>query len=236
MTLLSTIQDVADQIGLPRPSAVISSTDQSVRTLLALANLEGRILLKRHQWSALQKEATFVTLAAQDQGAISTIAPGFDYILNETEWNRSQFRPLGGPLSPQDWQQLKAFSATGPYPMFRIWQGHLYLQPAPAAGLTGAFEYMSLNWCQSSGGTGQSGWAADTDTGVLDETLMGMGVKWRFLQSKGLGYDEAFRDYEMMVNQAIARDGGRKRFNLAAEAGDYSPLNSVIAPDGNWMV
>ena len=40
MTLLSICQDAADTIGIPRPAAVISSSDPVVRRLLGLANLE----------------------------------------------------------------------------------------------------------------------------------------------------------------------------------------------------
>ena len=36
MSLLTLIQDAADIIGLPRPEAVISSTDQNVITLWAI--------------------------------------------------------------------------------------------------------------------------------------------------------------------------------------------------------
>ena len=45
--------------------------------MLALANVEGQTLAKRTRWQALIKEATHTTLAATDQGAIETLAPGF---------------------------------------------------------------------------------------------------------------------------------------------------------------
>jgi hypothetical protein len=50
--------------------------------------------------------------------------------------------------------------------------------------------------------------AADSDVGILDETLMEMGVTWRFKQSHGLIYDEDFRQYQMELRQAISRAGG----------------------------
>jgi hypothetical protein len=36
MTLLTLVQNASDTIGLPRPSAVVSSTDGNVRTLLVI--------------------------------------------------------------------------------------------------------------------------------------------------------------------------------------------------------
>ena len=36
----------------------------------------------------------------------------------------------------------------------------ILINPAPSAGHTFAYEYMSKNWCESSGGTDQAAWAA----------------------------------------------------------------------------
>lgn len=236
MTLLSVIQDVSDRIGLPRPAAGISSNDQSVRTLIALANKEGKMLAKRWSWQALQKEYTWTTLAATKQFTIATAIPDFDYLIEETIYNRSQFRQLGGPLDPQEWQRLKANNALGPYPQYRVQGGDLNMIPTPTAGATAALEYYSKNWCASASGTGQSAWAADSDVGVLSEDLMSAGIEWRYREAKGLGYDEVFRDYEQLVNNAIARDGGKRTLVLDASDMEYDPRRSVAPPDGSWQV
>ena len=44
MSLLTMIGDVCEQIGLLRPNIVLSSLDQQVKQLLAMANREGREL------------------------------------------------------------------------------------------------------------------------------------------------------------------------------------------------
>lgn len=234
MALLDLLQNVADEIGLTRPSAIVSSTDQTTRTLLALANREGKILAKRWAWQAMIKTYTFNTVASQVQFAIADKISDFDYLIHETWWLRGQKRPMGGPLSPQDWEQLLGNAALGPYPSFRVLGGNFEMLPVPSAGISAAFEYKSTSWCQSSGGTGQAAWAADTDTGILSEDTMAMGIKWRFKQAKGMAYDEDFRDYEEQVANAIAREGGRRTLDLDAGSMEYNPQRSVIAPDGNW--
>lgn len=231
MSLLTIVQDAADLLSLPRPPAVASSTNTQVRQLLALANREGHILSRR-SWRALEREATHTTVAAELQGALTTLMPGLRYPLNATQWNRTQQEPLGGPLTPREWQALKAFTVTGPYQDFRIREGNFYLIPAPPAGETLAFEYVSNYWCQSEGGTDQSRWAADTDVGVLDEELMTMGVQWRYLRAKGFDYSEEFTDYEMAVNDALARDGNRRVLRLDRD--DVDPHPQIRAPIGSW--
>lgn len=232
MSLLTIVQDAADLVGIARPSAVAGGTDTTVRRLYALAKVEGISLMQRHQWSALITEASLTTLAAEDQGAIETIAPGFSWWVGDTIWNRTKTLPIQGPLSPSDWQERKAQSFSGPYSQFRIKNGHLHMQPAPTAGQSIKFEYGSRYWCQSSGGTGKETWSADTDTGVLSEHLMALGLRWRFLQMRGLDYGEAFRSYEMEVGNAIGRDGAKRTLSLDEGCSDHA--RGIMVPDGNW--
>lgn len=232
MSLLTLIQDTADITGVPRPTAVLSSTDTQVRQLLSLANREGRSLQQRHDWTVLQKTATLVTLAAEEQGAIASIAADYDRQANESIWNRSQQERVGGPLTPIDWQLLQAATVSGPYQDFRISEGKLFFYPAPPAGETVAFDYVSKNWCQSAGGTGQSRWGADDDIGILSEDLMHIGIVWRWKQQKGMDYAEDFRTYETELAHMMARDGGRRVLSMDEDAYEYYP--TIRAPVGSW--
>ncbi len=105
--------------------------------------------------------------------------------------------------------------------------------PVPTAGHTVAFDYMSNLWCQSSGLVAQSAWAADTDTGILDEDLMCLGLHWRWLRSKGLAYAEQFNEYERQVNDAMARDGGHAWLNMS---GYRYHRSSPFVQEGSWSL
>jgi hypothetical protein len=86
----------------------------------------------------------------------------------------------------------------------------MLIYPTPTATETIAFEYVSNQWCESSGGTDQSSWAADTDNLLLDEDLYISGLKWRFLRAIGEPYlDEKF-EYDNMYISKIGNDGGRQ--------------------------
>ena len=231
MSLLTLIQNSCDTIGLTRPTVVIASTDQNVRTLLALAQTEGRELLDRYSWPATQIEKTHTSLAAESQGVMTTLAPGFSYITSSTFWDRSLTQPVVGPLSPIEWQALKARTATGPYSSYRLFGGKLYAYPAPPAGNTWVFEYQSTYFCQSSSGTNQSAWAADSDVGVLDENLMELGVIWRFKKKNGLDYSEDFRSYEQKLANEMSRAGGRRVLDMSSSG---SAMSGVYIPEGSW--
>lgn len=234
MTLLSIVQDVCNECALPQPSTVISNTDGTVRQLLALSNRSGKMLAQRGAWQELSQSATIVTLAAELQGAIETLLPGFNWYVYQTMWNRSLRTRVWGPLYPAEWQFLKAGTITGPFPDFRIQNKNLYMLPIPTAGQTIGLEYMSRNWCQSSGGTGKEKWSVDTDVGTLSEDLLTMDLIWRFKAAKGFDYAEDFRQADMAINNALARSGGKQILNMGEQNRYANTQFGVSAPDGSW--
>ena len=64
-------------------------------------------------------------MAANKQGDLETLAPGFDRLRGTTLWDRTANQRLL-PIDDRGWQQWKAAVVTGPYPRYRIWQGDLY--------------------------------------------------------------------------------------------------------------
>lgn len=219
MTLLTMVQGACDLIALPEPVSVVSNSDAAIRILRACAQLEGRQLARRWTWQRLARKATFTSVAAETQtGAIPADFDG--RFLANTFWNTTLHRVVPGPLDPQEWQQRVSSVGQGPYPAFRIQGNALLMNPPPVAGETHTFEYVTRNFCASSAGTEQSAWTADTDTGLLDEELMLLGLIWRFKQSRGMDYAEDMRTYELEVTQAISRDGSRRTVNLSGDC-DY---------------
>ena len=156
---LSIVQTICNRIGINAPTQAVGSNDQQVINLVALLNEEGQELAARHQWVALIQEATYTTLAQEDQGLMETIAPGLGYIINDTIWNRSLRRPVFGPRNPQTWQQQKAFAINGPWSSFRVKGNHLYMFPVPVAGQTCVFEYTTRNWLTDSTGVPMRGYS-----------------------------------------------------------------------------
>lgn len=225
--------NAAKRLNLSAPSSVIGNTNKEVIQLLNLADEEGVDLAQRYRWQRLVNESTFTSVATESQGAITTIAGSdFGWICNDTVWNRTRNRRMF-PIDDVQWQGLKSNTITGPDEYFRIRGNNFIVIPTMTAGHTVAFEWVSKNWCQSSGGTGQSSWAADADTGILDENLMIQGLIWRFKKYKGLDYAEDFSQYESMVSNAIARDGAKKRLSTTG-AITTRFLDRKSVSEGSW--
>lgn len=236
--VLQIIQTACKRIGLTAPSTAVGATDLQVIQLTALANEEGKELAARYLWTALIREATFTSLAAEDQGAIAgNIVPTADamaYIVNETIWNRSRAYPMAGPTSGPRWQSEKAFGISGPFARYRIRNNHLYLLPAPEAGQTIAFEYKTENWVSALLGTAKDEFALDDDYPLLDSNIITQGVVWRFKQAKGLEYSQDFQKYELAVADAIARDGTKAILSMnGPREANFQPYVTIPLTDWN---
>lgn len=232
MSLLTMIQGVTRKIGVAVPTAIVTSTDEQILRLLSVANDEGKELAQRHDWQVLVNEATHTTLATESQGLITTIAGAdFLHIIPDTVYNRSLSRQLM-PVTPRQWQQMKSNNITGPNLYYLLRGNYLRILPTPAAGDTLAFEWASKNWCETSGGTGQSEWGADSDVGRLSEDIMGLGVVWRWKRINGFDYAQEFQSYETQVQQAIARDGVKPNLSLRGQTLSYG--NNRNLPDGSF--
>jgi hypothetical protein len=230
LSLVSVVQAVAARLALAQPAAVAGSTDRQVLQLLALANEEGEALARSYPWQAIRKEQTFVTTATQPQAA--ALPADFDRFVPNSFFNRSTRRPMTGPITPRQhqWIQDQPVYSTV-YLAFIERTGQFLIDPTPAAGDTIAYEYLSNQWAKSAGGAGQTKYLADTDLSFLDEELITLGLRWRFLRAKGLDYAEEMATYEREVERAQARDGGATALTLAPQPIDP---NRVNIPDGNF--
>lgn len=235
MSLLTMAQDAADRIGIPRPSSLIGGTDQQAKAFLAAANQEGKELARRHPWQALIKETTFTTVAQAIQ--TSAIPADFDRIIEGSMFNRTQTRPVVGPLTPQRWQQLQSTLSAAVWDAFRIRGDEILFEPVPTAGETIAYEYVTKYWCASAGDSApdQAAFAVDSDIVWLDEEAMTRGIHWRFLRANRLDYAEEFRLYEEEVARLIGRDGGETILDLSAPELGRAVYDPYI-DDSGWSL
>lgn len=235
MTLLSIAQSISLRTLAQTITSAAGSPDPRVLQLVEAINEEGQELSSKYTWQALTREATFSAVAVESQGSITTLTgTDFNFIINETMWNRSQRRPVFGPKSDDEWQQLKAQFMQGPWIQFRLRSNQLLFLPVPSAGDQIYFEWMSKNWCtDTTGVTKKSAMTVDTDIGILDERLLTLGGLWRWKQMNKLDYAEDKEKYDEAIDDAMTRDGAKPTLNLYGAQTDIYP--GVVIPAGNWL-
>lgn len=226
MSLLTIVQEVAGSLNLPVPTSVVGNTSPDAILFLNLAKREGRELARRHDWQAITVEHTWTTTATVAQSL--ALPSAYDRLPPDVEiWDRTADSRLFGPVPSNEWMRLHSGVNGGIAGWWRIIGGVLNVYPAPTAGKTFALEYISKNWCESSGGTDQSTWQADADVALLKEDLIALGLTWRWLRAKGMDYAEEMATYEREVEKAASRDRGLRVMTARkASSDDYPPQPS----------
>ncbi len=213
-TVLQIIQGTADLIGLPRPISAVESTDQQARQLLALLR-ETLDEMHDREWQRPTREWEFTTVAAelQPDGIDPAVVRTF---INGSFFNRTTNQRLIGPLSPQEWQAIKAFPpASGIYLSWRLRENGFLVTPIPPAGQTVTYEFITDVKVRN-GSTEKLDVTLDTDVPMLNNTLVALGLRWRFLKAKGFDYAEDLATYERRFALLLAQDGGAPTLNTAA--------------------
>lgn len=234
MTMLTLVQNFCRRTNLAVPTTVFGSTDTQVLQIMALLEEEGNDLSGRGDWEGLTNEATHTTVATESQGAITTIASNnFRYIKNGTFWDRTLILPVG-VIGNADWQSAQALTLTGPRYHVRLRGGNLLSNPVPTAGNTWAFEYISYNWIlDNDGTTGKQYFTEDTDTFLVPEAILMVGLRWRWKKEKGLDYEEDFKTYEGLVADALSRNGLSPVLQMDNRSKGQVP--GICTPQGNWL-
>lgn len=210
-TAATIISDVARELGLVTSAVAdpFASSDQNVLLLTVLLKPTGREIVRLHPWSHLQREATFNTVNGTPSYALAT---DFGRFLDATMWNRTQADNVPGSLTPQQWQQTKAWTSLGVFKTLRLWGDLLYLDPTPTAAEAIYYEYISRNW-------GAAAFAKDvptaaTDVVQFDPHLFGRALKLRFLQAKGFDTTAALDDFNDALSLAKGQDGAAPTLSL----------------------
>jgi hypothetical protein len=233
MTLLTICQDAADELKISRPSAVVGSSQTDSQLLFRYANRVGLRLMKSVAWQAIRMEKTFTGLAGETQTGI--LPADFDRFVPETFWDRTNVHLVTGPIGAVQWQGLKANSySDDTRPKFIYRGSDVLIIPALGGGESLAFEYVSQNWAQSSGGTGRAKFQADTDTALLSEELITLGVKLLYLTDDGQPNATAQADFEDYLNNLIQNDQPGAGILLAADIfGGGRHFSGAPSVDGN---
>lgn len=233
MTLLTALNDVQRLVALPVTSSIVADGQETQNLLYALSNRSAKALMRRHIWPALRREHTWTMSLASLQA--SGKPTDFGRMVSSTMWNRTSDRQIGGPIDEKEWGIAygRPFtSSIAQYFMLRYDGLHIF--PAPSAADTGAYEYMiNTPVLASDGVTYKTDFSADTDSFVLDEEMLLLDVRWRWLQSRGLDYAEAMRDAELRIQSEINAKRGIRALSLAPP--DIDELGEGLIPETGFV-
>lgn len=200
--------DAAIEIGLGAIPDLYGSADPNIVQLRALLKSCGQELTHKKNWTHLRKEWEFTTIQGQSQYAMPV---DFHNMLDQTGWNRTNRLPMGGPLSPQEWQFLKSRLVGVTWTvLFRPMNQQITLFPDvnTPGGYDIVFEYISKYWVVPNGQTAATAEEPTANSDVLwfDRLLLLRMLKMKFLRAKGLDQTAAELEFKETFDQVAGDD------------------------------
>lgn len=142
--------------------------------------------------------------------------PDFETITDNTHWDKTKHWQMLGPEDAQQWQWLKSgYISTGPRIRWRILGGQFQIWPPYNTQEYLGFEYRSRGFVRSVTDQVKNSFTADTDTTVLDDTVMVLATKLKYFQIKSFDTTSLMQDYIRYLNIAKANDKGSATLSFA---------------------
>ena len=226
------INRAAVEAGLFPEGDPVASSDESYVQLRYLLDGAGQELVELHPWQGLIKPYQVIT--QHDDTGIYPLPDDFGYMIDQTGWERSNTRPMGGPLTPQDWTYLKGRDLVSQSinASFRLADNELQIYPNDPVmpGLDINFEYINRNWVvESSGVIYRDTIGNSTDTILFDANMVVKFLKAKFLEAKGFDSTMARNEFAMLFEARTGKDAGAPVLNASFSSRGEPYLNGFYS-------
>lgn len=223
MTILSSSQAAIAQLVGRRPAAVVSSNDEICVEITAIAQEAATDIAKAHDWQNLTQFHTITSdgssaypfptdydrmVQATDLYDPQNWCWGYWHVTDVGQWLQMTNR-ADGLLTPGAWT---------------IRGNKFHFLPAPAAGQSAIFPYISNAIFRDRDGAPKAEITRDDDVFVLDERLLTLAIIWRWLALKRMDYQQEIEDYNIAFSQESTRDKGSRVIRSKPRlSGDFRP-------------
>ena len=209
MSVLSAAQSAGIRLLGVKPATLFTASDAFAMELAELANEVATDIGQVHDWRKLQLLATI----PGDAVAIAFSLPSdYDRMPKKAEvhslnWKTANFRRV---RDQDEWIYLQANLISGMPGNWIILGGKMQIFPPMPIGETARFYYASKNIVavDAASAGSKTTFTTDFDVFVLNERLLTLGLIWRWRSQKRMEYAEDMKNYELALEQEIAKDKG----------------------------
>lgn len=224
MTVLSVCQEAAVKLNQSQPASVFSTTDPFAAELALCAKEAAEAIVEAHDW---QKLITLATLSGDASTLAFDLPTDYGRMLKKADvhsatWQGSMFRAAA---DLDDWLYLNDAGFSGSPGTWVIFGGQFRVYPAMATGETARFYYISNVIVTGS----KTAFSADSDSFLLSEKLLRLGVVWRWRSNKRMEYAEDLKNFEIALSEETGKDKGSKILKIGRRR---TPSDVTIAYPG----
>jgi len=235
-TILQEVQDACAQLNLVKPQGVFDTNDENALIMANYANLLGEMLQDFAEWQQFYKLFTVMG----DATATSFALPAdFNRFTNDTGWSYSKRRPVI-ILNQQQWAAIKSWLSQSFFvnPACTLMSDKLEFMMAPGLAEKITFEYTSKNWVIDGNDPNTTKQFIDNnaDVPMHDRILFTLGLKIKWLESRGMNTMGPQQDFNERIKQLTMRN--RMAQQLSLNGGTFTGFRYIDnfwnAPDVNF--
>ena len=225
MNLKEMLNEVLAQSTFLARDSFVGSVDPDDKQMVAIANMVRDEIKDFFPWMALR---TSLEVELQDGQTTYTMPNDYGTMVPGSMWEVNGSRPVDGPIADGRWYQLKYSSLTSAGTIRVRFYGNKLQVADVQAGKKFSIEYISKWVVRSDVGAGKERFTADTDTFLLDDQMLIMGVKAGWADAKEMAQADKWKMmFFSKMNREIAKEqGGQKIGNrgYSVRRDPYYPL------------
>jgi len=197
-------------------TAGLDNTYSIVGTSIPQDSYVDEVLTSASLTSSQLASATSVAGSVTFSKTIYPLPSDYETITDNTHWDKTKHWQMLGPVDAQQWQWLKSgYISTGPRVRWRILGNTFQIWPPYNTQEYLGFEYRSKGWVRSAANVVKNSFTADTDTSVLDDTIIVLATKLKYFQIKSFDTTALQQDYQRYLSVAKANDKGSATLSFA---------------------
>lgn len=208
MTLVTMLNNVLMQSGFLKKGSFTTGDDPDDDQMVAIANRAAYEIFNFYKWEPLRN---VYTINFQEGQEVYTLPEDYQDMMPNSAWELEGERPVDFPVPDNMWFMYKFTNwGDGGTVRARKYGNQIeVIQPTGSEGFQ--FEYISKWPIKSEGGQRKEFFTADTDTWMLDDMLLILGIQAHWQQAKLMpSYPEHYANYMNKMKEAIGRANGSR--------------------------
>lgn len=208
MAILAALQSASIRLIGRKPATFFGSSNQFEIELCDLVNEAAQDVAKYQDWQALVRIATI-----NGDGVTKLFDLPADYdrmglvsdVQDQTNWVFGYY-PFSD-INTYLFQEARGFT---PLPGgWIIYGSEMRFSPAPATSVA-QFPYVSKNWARPQSGADTAAFTLDTDSFLLPERLLTLGLVWRWRENKKLDFTGDMEAFSKALDEYASKDRGSR--------------------------
>lgn len=218
MNLAQMLNNVLEQSGFLSRQSYTGSADPDDKQMVAIANRVAYEIINGYRWPELRNVHKFLMTSESKYDLPSD----YQQMVADSVWQEDGSKPVEFPVPDRRWYMYKFTNwSDGGLIRMRQYGDQLEIHDTQP-GEEIAFEYISKWYIRSVEDVGKEFFTDDSDTFMLDDQLLILGIQAHWMQTKLMPqYMEHFANYRAKTNEAIGRSTGARTIGGFDGIGNY---------------